>query len=358
MSSDWQSSSTKDPLAGPAKSTQHTAFSSLPVIDVGPLVQGDVAALQGTLLELNRAATDIGFLMVTGHGVSQAAIDAIKDAAKRYFALPLDIKNQHYIGFSENHSGYVPVGEERFYGSTKIDAKEAYDIGFDCEDEPSKRPMLGCNQWPELHGFRDAVQDYYQQVSQLGKRLLEGFALAMGLERDALTRFASAPPNQLRLIHYLHNPDAEADQPGIGAHTDYEFLTILLPTSPGLQVMNGLGEWVDVPVVPGTFVVNIGDMMEVFTNGKYVATSHRVKRVSEERYSFPMFCTLDYDTIVRPHPSFIEKDGPRYEALACGDHLYAQTIQTFEYLKQRLNDGVISMPSSAIPLSSFGRESK
>ena len=96
------------------------------------------------------------------------------------------------------------------------------------------------------------------------------------------------PPSQLRLIHYPYNPTA-GEAFGIGSHTDYECLTLLSSTAPGLEVLNSAGRWIDAPPLPGALVVNIGDMMEIWTNGEFVATSHRVRPVKEERYSVPCF---------------------------------------------------------------------
>ena len=138
---------------------------------------------------------------------------------------------------------------------------------------------------------------YYDAVLEVGQRLLWAFAVALGEDPDVFSRHATKTPSQLRLVHYPYNPDAEDGQ-GIGAHTDYECFTLLKPTAPGLEVLNGAGEWIDVPPVPGTFVVNIGDMLELWTNGAFVATSHRVRKVAEERYSFPLFFNVDYDTEV------------------------------------------------------------
>ncbi len=145
------------------------------------------------------------------------------------------------------------------------------------------------------------------------------------------------------------------DRPGIGAHTDYECFTVLLPTAPGLEVLNGAGEWIDVPLVEGAFVINIGDMLELLSNGAFVATSHRVRKVAEERYSFPLFCALDYDTLVAPAAELLDPGTPsRYQPLVCGEHLFAQTAQTFGYLKRRLESGELTLPEGSKGLSSFG----
>ncbi len=333
----------------------HTAFTNLPVVDVSGLFAPDRETREATARQLGKAAEEAGFLYITGHGISPALVEGLLSRTREYFAQPFDEKMRHYIGRSTNHSGYVPEGEEQF-DSGVIDHKEAYDIGFDFPSEQGRRPMLGPNQWADLPGFREDVKAYYDAVLALSQHLFRGFALALGLPEDAFTQYVTTPPSQLRLIHYPFNPDA-ADRPGIGAHTDYECFTILLPTAPGLEVLNGAGEWIDVPLMKDAFVINIGDMLEVLSNGMFVATSHRVRKVAEERYSFPLFCACDYDTVIAPVQGLLSESSPaRYEPIVCGEHLYAQTVQTFGYLKRRLEAGELALPNGAKALSSFGHQ--
>jgi isopenicillin N synthase-like dioxygenase len=213
--------------------------------------------------------------------------------------------------------------------------------------------MLGPNVWPDVDGFAEAVTDYYHAVLDLGHQLLWAFAVALGEDPDTFTRHATKTPSQLRLVHYPFDEDAE-DVLGIGAHTDYECFTLLKPTAPGLEVLNGAGEWVDVPPVPDTFVVNVGDMLELWTNGAYVATSHRVRKVRQERYSFPLFFNVDYHTEVKPLPQFV--NGDARPALRAGEHLFAQTAQTFAYLRSRIERGELVLPDGSMQTNSFGQQ--
>lgn len=338
-------------------------FSSIPVIDIAPLGGDDRPAHDAVIAQIRDAASDVGFLFITGHGVPQALTDDLLGAAKAFFARPLDEKMRSYIGNSRNHRGYVPEGEEVFAGGTK-DAKEAFDLSRDLPaDDPdylAGNPLLGPNQWPDdMPEFRDAVAAYYAAATAVGHRLLHGFAEALGLAPDALDRHFTKPPSQLRLIHYPYNPDPVADAPGIGAHTDYEMFTLLLPTAPGLEVMNQAGEWIDATPVPGAFVVNIGDMLEVWSNGTFTATSHRVRKVAEERYSFPLFFSCDYWTEVAPLPDFVTPERPAaYDPIVAGEHLHVQTAQTFSYLKDRIARGELVLPEKARALSSFGQEAR
>ena len=308
-----------------------TRFQSIPVVDVAGLFSTDPADRRRVAVALGAAAREVGFLYVTGHGLPEALSADLRGAAQRFFAQPLATKMSAYIGRSANHSGYVPEGEEVF-AAGKIDRKESYDVNLDVPEAAGEAPMLGATLWPDLPGFREAVGGYYAAVAALARRLFGGFALALGLPEDHFEPHLTRPPSQLRLIHYPYDA-AALDQEGIGAHTDYEFFTILQVTAPGLEVKNGAGDWIDAPPVEGGFVVNIGDMLEVWTNGEFRATSHRVRKVAQERYSFPYFASVDYFTRVAPAPAFVSPERPaRFAPLIAGEHLWAQTVKTFGYL--------------------------
>lgn len=342
-------------------SKRHTHFTHLPVVDIGGLYSADECGRAEAARNLGDAARASGFCYITGHRVQGSIVQEALRHSKLFFSLPIEEKMKVYIGRSKHHKGYVPEGEEVFSAGSK-DRKEAFDLGLDLSPEDpdvsAGTPILGPNVWPDLPGFREAVGAYYDAVSALGRLLFRGFAHALQLQENWFDQFVSKPPSQLRLIHYPHNPDTE-DGSGIGAHTDYECFTILLPTAAGLEVMNGAGEWIDAPPVEGAFVVNIGDMMEIWTNGEFVATSHRVRRVQEERYSLAMFCVCDYHTLVQPLPHFVSAGRPpRYQPQVAGEHLFAQTAQSFNYLKRRIAAGELVLPDSAKPLSSFGQEAR
>jgi isopenicillin N synthase-like dioxygenase len=339
----------------------HTGFDRLPIVDVSGLYSDDPDARRATARQLDRAARDAGFFYVTGHQVTREQQAALIEQAQRFFAATEAWKMRYYIGTSRAHRGYVPEGEEVFAGG-KRDRKEAFDTGRELSpDDPDVQagtPMLGPNQWPGQPGFREAVSGYYEAAFALGRTLFRGFSLALGLPESHFEAYLTKPPSQLRLIHYPLDPSAE-DRPGIGAHTDYECFTILLPTAPGLEVMNGEGEWIDAPPIDNAFVVNIGDMLEVWTGGTYVATSHRVRKVREERYSFPLFFACDYHTVVAPLPPFATQEAlAKYPPVCAGDHLFAQTAQSFTYLKERLARGELTLPDGSKALASFGQQAR
>jgi isopenicillin N synthase-like dioxygenase len=335
------------------------AFSAaVPTIDVSALIAGPRAAnYMETVRLLADAAHNVGFAQLIGHGLEEK-LQGLQDAARRFFALPMEEKMKVYIGNSGNHRGYVPFGEEIMaYGVP--DTKEAFDLSLDLPpDHPAVvagTPLLGPNQWPQLEGFREAVMAYYDAVFALGREIFRAFAVGLGQDPELFLQYVTTPPSQLRLLHYPCNETA-VDRPGIGEHTDYECFTLLKPTAPGLEIFSTAGEWVEVPYNPQALVLNIGDLLQLWTNGYYVATSHRVRKVREERYAFPLFFTVDYYTQVRPLEGF-RKDGDDAGAgLVSGDHLRAQTMQSFHYLRQRLEKGELELPKDALPYYSLGRE--
>ncbi|HIQ35919.1 MULTISPECIES: isopenicillin N synthase family oxygenase [Acinetobacter] len=320
----------------------------LPLIDISLLNSDYLEDRMQVVQALDRACKEVGFLYIQGEQFQPELFDKLKEIAESYFAQDENQKMQNYIGLSKNHSGYVPIGEEQFKANV-YDLKEAYDINYDYQEIENRRPLLGPTQWPNDPQFKEQVLAYYQHIKAIGHQLFKAFALALELEEDYFDAHLKHAPSQLRLIHYPFNPNAE-DQFGIGAHTDYECFTLLFPTAEGLQVLDKQGEWIDIPLIENTMVMNIGDMMEILSNGRYLATKHRVKRVKQERYSFPLFFSCNYDYIIQP---IIKNEDPHYPPMKGGEHLFNQTAQTFRYLKQRIASGELVL-ENARPLYSFG----
>ena len=340
-----------------------TTFDRLPIIDVTGLFSADLVLRQAVAAQLGRAAREVGFFYIRGHGIAAERIAGLRAAATALFAHDLDWKMACHIGLGRGHKGYVPEGSE-WYGSGRPDLKEAWDIGFEAaDDHPFVRagqPLIGGNKWPALPGFREAVDAYYADVFALGRRLFQGFALALGQDEHAFDALVTCPPSKLRLIHYPVDPSAQ-DAPGIGAHTDYECFTLLLADQPGLEVLNGLGQWIDAPPVAiegeELFVINVGDMLEVMTAGQFVATTHRVRKVQAERYSFPLFFACDYATKIRPLPEFdpAGEKTAQYPDISIGDHMWSMALQTYRYLREKVAAGELTLPENARATNTFGQ---
>lgn len=339
------------------------AFEKLPNINIAALFSPDRNDRLSVAAQLGEAAREVGFFTITGHGIAAGRIAALREVSRTLFAQDHAFKMAHHIALGRGHKGYVPEGSE-WYGSGRPDLKEAWDIGFEAADDHpfviAGQPLIGGNKWPDLPGFRAAVDAYYADVFALGRTLFRGFALALEQDEHAFDDLVTCPPSKLRLIHYPVDPGAE-DAPGIGAHTDYECFTLLLADQPGLEVLNGEGCWIDAPPVTidgeEAFVVNVGDMLEVMTAGQFVATTHRVRKVAAERYSFPLFFACDYDVKIRPLPAF-DPDGSKaaaYPDISIGDHMWSMALQTYRYLREKVERGELTLPENARATNTFGQ---
>ncbi|WGH79595.1 isopenicillin N synthase family dioxygenase [Jannaschia ovalis] len=329
-----------------------------PLISVAGLLTGDRDAARAVADQIGRAARDVGFFRICDHGIEPARVERTYAVARRFFALPDTVKRRYYIGHQPNHRGYVPFSEKGDYPDEKDRSYEAFDLGLDLPaDDPDFLAgirLLGPNVWPELAGFRDAVAAYYDAVSQLGRRICAALEIHLGLPEGAMTSRMRKPISQLRLLHYVRDAGTTDHQSvNMGAHTDYECLTLLHTRNAGLQVMTRDDEWIDVPVDPAVLVVNIGDMLEAWTNGMLRSTPHRVLNLSPERFSLPYFVAADYGTVIEPFPELIAPgEGPRYAPFSAGAHLERMLVRDFPYLRAAKAGGAGADPD-APPEESF-----
>ncbi|KAH7092021.1 2OG-Fe(II) oxygenase [Paraphoma chrysanthemicola] len=270
-----------------------TNFTSVPIID---LSKADTPATRAELLEdLRHAVTSIGFLYVSNHGVPTHVIQSLVVALPKLFALPEEEKTKVALENSPHFLGYSGTGSETTAG--QIDKREQYEFATELQDDwregqPSADRLKGPNQWPETYpALRPIVETYISSLTQLSTTFLHLVAESLNLPSSTFIPFLS-DQHRLKLVHYPAS-ETGAGQ-GVGPHKDSSgWWTFLLQASPphikGLQALNKAGEWIDIPNIHGTFVVNIGQGFEVVTNGVCKATTHRVLSGADERYSVPFF---------------------------------------------------------------------
>lgn len=311
----------------------------LPLISLQGLKDPNSPQFARTADAIGRAARSFGFFRVCDHGIDRELIEATYEVAARFFSLSDLAKRKYYIGNSSNHRGYVPFTEKGDYPDEANRSYEAFDLGLDLpDDDPdylSGNRVLGPNVWPELPGFQKTVADYYSRISALGRVLCTALETHLKLPAGAMTDQMSKPISQLRLLHYVRQAATkEHTSVNMGAHTDYECLTLLHTRNKGLQVMTKEDHWIDVPIDPDVFIVNIGDMLEAWSNGAFRSTPHRVLNLSPERFSLPYFVAANHDTLIKPFPQLVQADAkPRYDPFLAGEHLERMLVRDFPYLR-------------------------
>ena len=284
-----------------------------PLISLSGLQNKDCDQYQRICDQVGAAAREIGFLRICDHGIDLKLIEATYQAAERFFGMPETFKRGYYIGNSSNHRGYVPFTEKGDYPDEVNRNYESFDLGLDLPfNDPqylAGNRLLGPNVWPAVSEFKDTVSEYYRKISALGLRLCECLEAHLGLPPAAITSQMSKPISQLRLLHYVRSSDlTDHRSVNMGAHTDYECLTLLHTRNKGLQVMTQDDQWIDVPIDPETFIVNIGDMLEAWSNGLLRSTPHRVLNLSPERFSLPYFVAANCDAEIKPFPQLLNPD--------------------------------------------------
>ena len=328
----------------------------LPVIDVAALLDDGASAADRSAVGrvIDAACRDSGFFLVTGHGIDPRLRDDLERLSREFFALTDDAK----AAIAMQHGGlawrgWFAVGDELTSGEP--DRKEG--IYFGAELPPTdarvvaRTPLHGPNLFPVVPaGLRAVVLRWIDEVSALGQALLQGVALGLGIDCGWFATHLTADPTLLfRIFHY---PPGGTDSWGVGEHTDYGLITLLAQDrNSGLQVRTR-GTWVDVPADPAVFVVNIGDMLEKMTGGRYVSNPHRVRNVSShDRLSFPLFVDPSWAARVTPLPEAAvgrdapTDDGGRWDGQSVhawegvyGDYLSAKVAKVFPQLAAVLPD--------------------
>ncbi len=319
---------------------------AVPVIDIGPFFDGAMADRQAVAAQVGRACEQIGFFTIVGHGVPPALVARMDEVSRRFFALPLEEKRR--ARGANPGKGYTGVGDEGLaYSLDKkvpVDLKEALAIGrVDTDGDPYfQRPgtefFFTPNVWPAQPAeLRQVWTEYFTVMDRLSAGLMRIFATALALPEDWFAPSLDRAINKLRAVLYPAQADAPGDgQLRAGEHSDYGSLTILRAENVpgGLEVKRRDGRWAQVAPAEGAFVINIGDLMQFWTNDRWVSTLHRVANpprgaVQSDRLSLVFFQQPNYDAVVECLPGCSGPGNPpRYASLTSGEHYKTKFLKT------------------------------
>jgi len=316
---------------------------AIPVIDLGPYLAGAEGAADRAAAELRYALTEIGFYSIVNHGIPPALVSAVYRQVARFHARPLAEKLK--IKIDRHNVGYLPLQGDTLRTSvvanvTKANLNEAL---FTARDLPPDHPEViagrrfrSANQWPDGQPeLRSAILAYCDALEHLVKRLVRLYARALDLPDEYFDGPFGEFQYKLRATHYPSQPHAPDDEFGIAPHTDTSFLTLLAPNDvPGLAFRTQSGDWIDVPTVPGAFIVNGGQLLLRWTNDRFLATPHRaVNRTGGERYALAFFCDANIDWPVAAVPTCVGPDNPpKYETTYYTDYMIAYQARTYNVL--------------------------
>jgi isopenicillin N synthase-like dioxygenase len=310
--------------------TRIADFTEVPVIDIGALVENDEKSINDVAVAISSACEKVGFLYIKNHGIDERLRQRMFQIAEEFFAQPEETMLEISVTKSNAYRGYVPMLTKGNDTEIKGNLQEAFQIAMDLPaDDPdvkAGKPLHGQNQWPKnLPHVKKEMTEYYNNLGQLAKNLLRGFAIGLDIPPDHFHQYYQKPLNMLRLLHY---PEQEAPDDikkiGTRPHCDAGGVTILMQDNTGgLEVQNKSGDWVVVPPIDNTFVVNIGNIMMYWTNGRYTSTPHRViNRYGKSRISVPFFANPDYDATIQPLDTCVPPgEKAQFEPINAGEHL-------------------------------------
>ncbi|WOJ93651.1 2OG-Fe(II) oxygenase family protein [Congregibacter variabilis] len=295
----------------------------VPVVDCDQSIRSDLEIAR----DIDSALRNVGFMAVRNLGVTPERIVDVFSTAKSFFQCSEQAKQRCAYEAAMENFGYQGIGEESLDPSRPGDLKET----FTMRNLLAKR--VSAERWPTVE-FRQSVSAFYQDALSAAQRLQRLLALALDVPTDYFVNLHGGENITLRLLHYpaVTSDTIDPQQMGAGAHTDYGMLTLLFQDAVGgLQVQSESGTWHDVPPRPDAIVINSGDLLERWSNGRYRSTCHRVlpRQQSTERYSIALFVDPDSDTLVEALPSCVEAGAAALHLpITAGEHLQAKIEAT------------------------------
>lgn len=306
----------------------------IPVIDFAPFLSGSESERQDVAGKMRQASQEWGFFYLSGCGMPDQELERAFAASKSFFGLPLADKQEVAWQSAESNRGYVGIKREKLDPSRPGDLKEAFNLAPE-----QSGPDAFKNLWPEgLPRFKSVMDTFLEECIHTADRVLEAFALALaqpaGFFRDAHNEH----DHTLRLLHYPPLPEGFEPEDGesrAGAHTDYGSITLLFQDDVGgLEVRTRAGDWIRATPIPGTVVVNTGDLMHRWTNHVFCSTPHRVNVAPEhryrDRYSIAFFCHPNKSAEIACIDSCATEDCPAiYGPISAGQHLHEKLTNTY-----------------------------
>lgn len=323
--------------------------STIPIIDIGPLIDGREDR-HAVAAEIGQACRECGFFYVVGHGVGEGLQQRLERLSRQFFAQDVEAKMEIQMARGgKAWRGYFPVGNELTSGQP--DLKEGVYFGAELgDDHPMARagvPMHGPNLFPSnMPEFRETVLEYMAAMTGLGHVLMRGIAMSLGLDESYFAeRYTGDPLILFRIFNYPAQPTMTGW--GVGEHTDYGLLTILKQDESGGLQVKSQSRWIEAAPIPGSFVCNIGDMLDRLTGGLYHSTPHRVRNKSgRDRLSFPFFFDPNFNAEVEPLPldhSAVEDRDERWDKASIhefrgtyGDYLLDKVSKVFPQLRRKV----------------------
>lgn len=313
-----------------------TIPTKIPIINFEPFIKGDITQQQAIANQIYQACHEIGFMYLKNPGISATLLDQIFTQTKLFFDLPLAVKNQLAWSDEISNRGYVGIERERLAPDKPGDLKEAFNVGKEVNPDGRNledKSSLILNQWSTgQDDFRQIVLEFYQACTEAANRICQAFAIALHLPESFFLDRHTHQNHTLRLLHYP--PLEEAPKLGqirAGEHSDYGSFTLLFQDEiGGLEVCTAQGEWITAPYIPGTIIVNTGDLMQRWTNHVFCSTPHRVlipldEQVQRSRYSIAFFCHPNDDTEISCLETCKEPNHPPlYPPISAGDYLLSR----------------------------------
>ena len=307
----------------------------IPKIDISEIEEKEFSRL--LLQDFFSAYNKYGFGYIINHGIEKTLIEQLFQVSKQFHSQPLSEKMR--VALDHNHRGYIAINTSTDVNSKLADVKkpnqsESFMMMREDKSELPDVYLSGPNQWPKLENFKEVLEKYTFNMTKLGRNLMRLALLSSGVKDLSVMQSLDTPTIWLRLLHYPPiSKNSPSDLYGSAPHTDFGCLTILAQDEiGGLQVQTREGEWIDVPKLEGSFVVNVGDMLSRYTNGLLRSTPHRViNKSGKERFSCPFFFDPHTNAVVQP----LKGTGkPKFSPINFGEFLREELEASYEKHKK------------------------